>query len=452
MPLPMHFQSPTGTRDFYPADFNRRRFIVEAWRTTSVRHGFDEIDGPTFEALDLYTAKSGPGIVSQLFAFKRAGGEKEFALRPEFTPTLARMYAEHAGSLPKPTKWFWTQNCFRAERPQRGRLREFWQWNCDVIGDPSPQADAEVIACCVALLEGLGLKPIDVRVKISNRAVVSRILTLAGVAEKRHVDAFDLLDLRGKVTEDQLIRQTAELGLDLRAFDQIGRDVATAFSGGRFSDLLSSASAASLGALGGLSTTDLYQLADLSRELEASGLLPWCDLELSIVRGLAYYTGMVFEVHEASGNERAVAGGGRYDNLIATFGGPPTPAVGFGMGDAVLALVLSDRNLMPDDRALAGSLGLRPDVFVISNGKPESDAMVSPALALLRRAGLHARRSYRATRNIGKLFKEASDAGARFAAVIESTNEATLKDLDAGTQETVPVGAIGTMVLRARKG
>ena len=136
------FQSPTGTRDMYPADAAKRRFIMEAWRGVSVRHGFDEIDGPTFEHLDLYTVKSGEGIVSELFAFQRAGGEKDYALRPEFTPTLARMYAAKAGSLPKPTKWFMAGPFFRAERPQRGRLREFLQWNVDILGDPSPRADA----------------------------------------------------------------------------------------------------------------------------------------------------------------------------------------------------------------------------------------------------------------------------------------------------------------------
>ena len=152
----------------------RLRYIQDAWRRTSINHGFDEIDGPTFEHLDLYTVKSGEGIVSELFSFERFGGEKTFALRPEFTPTLARMYAAKAASLPKPTKWFWQQNCYRAERPQRGRLREFCQWNCDIIGDDSPAADAECIACCVGVLESLGLTPRDVRIRISHRAIVEK--------------------------------------------------------------------------------------------------------------------------------------------------------------------------------------------------------------------------------------------------------------------------------------
>src|ERR1051325_11337269 len=176
---PLHaFQAPKGTRDLYPIDAARRRVVLEAWRSAVIRHGFEEIDGPIFEHLDLYTVKSGEGIVSELFSFERFGGEKTFALRPEFTPTLARMYAAKAASMPKPTKWFWTQNCFRAERPQRGRLREFYQWNCDIIGneqDPGAQAraDAECIACCVDLLELVGLTPQHVRVRVNDRGVVS---------------------------------------------------------------------------------------------------------------------------------------------------------------------------------------------------------------------------------------------------------------------------------------
>lgn len=183
----------------------------------------------------------------------------------------------------------------------------------------------------------------------------------------------------------------------------------------------------------------LKSVLDMWDSFKVAGYQDWIDADFNIVRGLAYYTGMVFEVHEATGAERAIAGGGRYDNLIELFGGPPTPAVGFGMGDVVLSLVLQDKGLMPSDREIARSLGLRPDVFVITNGAPETDAMLAPLLARLRREGKHARRSYKSTKNIGKLLKDAADADARYAVIIESPTEITVKDMDANTQEKGPM-------------
>jgi ATP phosphoribosyltransferase regulatory subunit HisZ len=192
--------------------------------TPRSRHGFEEIDGPTFEYLELYTAKSGEGIVSEIFgvfsgkdegelAAIRAGGAAPYALRPEFTPTLARMYAAKAGSLPKPCKWFWQQNCFRAERPQRGRLREFGQWNCDVIGDGSPEADAETIAASLGLMSVMGLRPSDVRVRYNHRRVLSTLLSRLGVDEEHMGSAFVLLDRREKLENDALEAMAFEFGI-----------------------------------------------------------------------------------------------------------------------------------------------------------------------------------------------------------------------------------------------
>ncbi|HYE02936.1 MAG TPA: ATP phosphoribosyltransferase regulatory subunit, partial [Phycisphaerales bacterium] len=210
------FQAPTGTRDFYPQELLRRRYIEKAWRDVSIRHGFEEIDGPTFEHLDLYTVKSGEGIVSELFSFERAGGEKTYALRPEFTPTLARMYAARASSLPRPTKWFWQQNCFRAERPQRGRLREFLQWNVDVIGGEGVYADElnlEAVAVLVELLSFLGLGAEDIRVKVSDRRVICKSLERHGVASQTQEQFFALLDAREKIGAAEYRQRAHALGL-----------------------------------------------------------------------------------------------------------------------------------------------------------------------------------------------------------------------------------------------
>lgn len=427
------FQSPTGTRDMYPADAAKRRFIMEAWRGVSVRHGFDEIDGPTFEHLDLYTVKSGEGIVSELFAFQRAGGEKDYALRPEFTPTLARMYAAKAGSLPKPTKWFMAGPFFRAERPQRGRLREFLQWNVDILGDPSPRADAEAIACCVGLLREMGFSPKDLRVKVNHRTALSQWLIQRGLAAEHHEALFKLLDKRGKIPNADFVGQLAQFGFIPEQAEVFVKGVIRVTveerPGDPKSDLIDL-------------TYFAQAVTPLVTELAAAGVLDWVDFDISIVRGLAYYTGMVFEVHEASGAERAIAGGGRYDGLVELFGGPATPAVGFGMGDVVLSLVMQDKGLMPDGAALLERAGLRPDVFVFSNGDAGGEQAVGGVVAACRAARLHARTTYKTTRNVGKLLQDAAASHARFALIVENAAEGTLKDMASGAQQRVALAGV----------
>jgi histidyl-tRNA synthetase len=485
------FQAPTGTRDFYPAELNRLRYVQEAWRRTSINHGFEEIDGPAFEHLELYTAKSGEGIVSELFSFERFGGEKTFALRPEFTPTLARMYAAKAASLPKPTKWFWQQNCYRAERPQRGRLREFCQWNCDIIGDDSAAADGEVIACCVGMMESLGLTPKDVRVCYNNRLLVEAHLYSAGVPVQLHAAWMNLLDREEKISPEQFYVLAKELGADApsarrvrdamrqvipssltandaeawvssrmrrgdEAFERLSASIESSSS-----ELDSEALETVRRRVGEMAQeTELMKLAinRLEQGLDANaaliatltqmGLQEWIKFDDRIVRGLAYYTGMVFEVHEASGAERAIAGGGRYDKLIEMFGGPPTPAVGFGMGDVVLSLVLQDKGLMPKDEEVAAKLGLSPDALVISNGTPEADGAVAGVIASLRRAGLHARRSYKTTKNVGKLIQDAAKMRARFCVILESGTAAQIKDMQTQVQESCGVAEIAEKMKR----
>lgn len=435
------FQAPKGTRDLYPFDAAKRRFITEAWRSASVRFGFDEIDGPTFEHLELYTVKSGEGIVSELFSFRRSGGEDDYALRPEFTPTLARMYAAQARQLSRPTKWFMTGPFFRAERPQRGRLREFLQWNVDFLGldvpDDAPEdarleakarADAEIISCCIGFLRELGLTSSDIRVKVNHRHALSRWLTGRGIAEPRHAELFGLLDAKGKMKPEEFAQKLAAFGFSPQQ--------AEIFQRGLIRITVDNPPGAPADEVLDL-TFFAESVAPLAKALAAAGVLDWIDFDLSIVRGLAYYTGMVFEVHEAGGKERAIAGGGRYDGLVELFGGPSTPAVGFGMGDVVLSLVLEDRGLMPAGPALLGRTGARPHVFVISNGTPGADAALKPLVARLRAAGMHARHTYKATSNIGKLLKDAAACAARTAVILESGEHATLKDLDSGTQETV---------------
>jgi histidyl-tRNA synthetase len=434
----MKFQSPKGTRDFYPAEMAVRRRIEAAWRDASVAFGFDEIDGPTFEHLELYTAKSGEGIVNELFSFRRAGGSDDYALRPEFTPTLARMAAARAAQLPVPIKWFAVPNFFRAERPQRGRLREFYQWNVDLLGAEGPAIDAEVIGVAVAALARLGLKHTDVRVKISHRVAAAKLVRALGVAEESVAGAFELLDRRDKMPPEEFTKRAAALGLAGDALARFESAVRTRVQVGEDLGVLASAA--------GIAAAELGELAALRDALVAADLASWCEFDLGIVRGLAYYTGTIFEIHEASGGERAIAGGGRYDGLVELFGGPKTPAMGFGMGDVVLGLVLADRGLLPKD---GNELLPRPDAFVVSAGEPAADAELPRLVARLRADGFHVRHSYKATRNVGKLLADASKQRARFAVILGAElaeGRAMLKDLASGEQRPVVLAELSNLL------
>lgn len=460
--------APKGTRDLFPEDFLRQRYITDAWRRVSIRHGFEEIAGPTFEMLDLYKKKSGEGIVSELFSFRRAGGDDDYALRPEFTPTLARMYAEKANALPSPCKWFTAGPYFRAEKPQRGRLREFLQWNCDVMGSGHPTEplnihwDAELMSVLLGAVTDLGLGTEIVKLHVGHRGIVERLLKKAGVSTERMTEALALLDRRGKVDASKFNDAARAIGLDVDAFDQFTQDWRSHL------DLPKEMSYSDHAELMDMQLYADYQGANDVFLDHAIDPQSW-NLDTSIARGLAYYTGTVFEL--IADGERAVAGGGRYDNLIELFGGPPTPAVGFGMGDVVLGLLLEDKGLMPEGPALMDALSqkpasLRPEAFVVA-GEDHQDR-IEPLLAQLRRGTeseawkdspgkpwdadryetppMHARRSYKSTKNIGKLLADARKQHAKFAVIIESDEAAKVENLgtreDLGTHAFADVGRV----------
>jgi len=479
---------PKGTRDLYPEDLLRQRYITEAWRRVSIRHGFDEIAGPTFEMLDLYKKKSGEGIVSELFSFTRAGGDDHYALRPEFTPTLARMYAEKAKELPVPCKWFTAGPYFRAEKPQRGRLREFMQWNCDVMGgeengnDPlvtqysRNQYDADTISVVVELLNWLGLNEKIIRIKLASRYSLRHFTMprygIDSSDDKFFEDFFTLLDDTNKISAEEFKFRARALKNGEAWLPQFGPENSYII---RPHDTLESFKARHPGvsfddeesfSLGLEAYTKQANIdGSLQFQMEQRGLNNWVEFDSSIVRGLAYYTGTVFEL--IADGERAVAGGGRYDNLIELFGGPPTPAVGFGMGDVVLGLLLEDKGLMPEGPDLADAVSqkpasIRPEAFVIAN--EEGEAHIEPLLAELRRgketegfegkpwdvdryevAPMHARRSYKSTKNIGKLLADARKQHAKFAIIIENDSEAKIENLitreEVGTFALDQIGA-----------
>ena len=423
----MKVQSPPGMRDFYPEDMRVQNWLFDAWRRVSRSWGYHEYEGPIFEYLDLYTLKSGEGIVSELFTFTDRGGRR-FAIRPEMTPTLARMVAARANALPRPIKWFSIPRMCRAEKPQRGRLREFFQWNIDVLGVEDPLADAEVIACAAAFFREIGVGSDDVVIRINSREVATAALASLGIAPNQSEQAFTLIDRADRLPE--------------AAFDELW-DAAygNVVSAGQLRGFLEGASreeclrlAAESGDAG-VAAADVHER--LWQRLDDFGVANMCVFDLKTVRGLAYYTGSVFEAHARAGGLRALLGGGRYDNLTGLLDGPRVPGVGFGMGDAPVLEFLRCLGKLPEP---ADQL----DAFII-----DADRTLFPeVLALaghLRAAGLRADFSYKRT-GVGKQFKQAAGRGARFAIVIgqETTTagDLTVKDLATGSQRSLPAATV----------
>ena len=403
-----------GFRDFPPEDLALRAHIFRVWREVAARYGFEEYDGPPLEPLDLYTGKSGDEIVAQLYSFTDKG-ERHVALRPEMTPTLARMIGARANGMKKPIRWFSIPQLFRYERQQRGRLREHFQLNCDLIGEAGPLADAEIIALAIDVMRGFGLGPEDVRVRVSDRRFVAFRLAAAGVPDELMPGVFRAID-RMEKDPDGASRMLGELQLAPGAIDWIVRLT----DRGHVDDLLRARATVS---------TPLGATLDW---LDKIGLAEWIDFDPTIVRGLAYYTGTVFELFDAKRTLRAICGGGRYDTLLESLGGADLPALGFGMGDVVLGELLKDRGLHP---TIAPSI----DLFVAAV-TPDDVPYVLKLAHELRDAGL--RVEYALNGNpVGKQLNLANARGARFAIVIgpddRARGEVQLKDLMAKTQEAV---------------
>ena len=337
------FTKLPGFRDFPPEDFDRRSHIQGAWRRVAQRYGFREYDGPPLESLDLYVEKSGDEIVGQLYNFVDKG-DRDVALRPEMTPSLARILAKRSRGMSKPIKWFSMPQLFRYERAQRGRLREHFQWNVDIIGEPSVAADAEVLAIAIDGLRELGFTAKDFSARVSDRRLLTALLLVIGVQEENLGATFGVIDkierLPAEKAEDLLVE---EAGLDKAEIEVL-------------KSLLSSTEIDDVARAFGDDTRvaeELHRFRQYTDMLEAMGLGDFVELDLRIVRGLAYYTGIVFELFDRKGDLRAICGGGRYDRLLELVGGDPQPAVGFGMGDVVLGELLKEMNLVPEyERAL----------------------------------------------------------------------------------------------------
>jgi histidyl-tRNA synthetase len=426
------FQPVKGTRDFYPDAMRVRNWIADAWRRVSLRSGFEEYDSPIFEYLDLFEAKSGPEIAQQLFSFTDRGGRR-LAIRPETTPALARMVNAKVNSLPRPIKWFSISRLCRAENPQKGRLREFFQWNIDILGEPSPQADAECVLVAIDGLRELGLSAGEAKVRYGSRALVSAALRAAAVGDEQIPNVLNVLDKRDKVpakTFEAMLRDAvppeAARKAILRFLDTRDVDAPPVIQalGGKLSPELAAAVEAAV--------DDLRQFQGA---LDSFGIADWCQYDTGVVRGLAYYTGIVYEVYDAGQSLRAVAGGGRYDNLLEVLGGPPLAGTGFGMGDVVLGILLEEKGKLPrdDEKKFPGQ---KLDFFVI-DADGSSAEQVLAVVAALRRGGLSADFSYK-RQPLGKQLKEANRRGAVRAAICRGAT-VTVKDLTSGEQVDRPV-------------
>jgi histidyl-tRNA synthetase len=423
----MSFQSLPGFRDFFPADFAARHHIVRAWRETARRYGFEEYDGPPLEPLELYVEKSGEEIVDQLYNFVDKGG-REVSLRPEMTPTLARMVGERGRALPKPIRWFSVPQLFRYERTQRGRLREHFQWNVDIMGEDDIAADAEVLAVALDGLTTLGLGADDVVARVNDRRLLEALLRRQGVPADRLGGAYAAIDKMSREEPEQTRRRlTDDAGLDAAVVD----GVMELFDHG-------------LDGLAGLYGEDeavgpeLERLGRYFETLEEMGWGAHVEFDPRIVRGLAYYTGTVFEIFDRQGELRAICGGGRYDDLLAAVSDLEMSAVGFGMGDVVLAELLRERGLLPE--SVEG-----PDYHVVTITEDQRPVLRQVARRL-RDAGHSVSYTLRQV-GVGKQFKDANTRNARQTVVLGpeevGRGVAVVRAMGTGEEREVPLDELG---------
>ncbi|HXN76334.1 MAG TPA: histidine--tRNA ligase [Gemmatimonadaceae bacterium] len=415
-----------GFRDFYPEQLATRNYLMSVWRDVARKYGFVEYDGPPLEPLELYTRKSGDEIVGQLYAFTDKGG-REVALRPEMTPTLARMVAAKANAMRKPIRWFSVPQLFRYERQQKGRLREHFQLNVDIVGEASIAADAELLAVAIDVMRAVGLTARDVRARVSDRQLLTAVLSEVGVEKGEMPAVFAAIDKTGREPRDVTLGKVEKAVASAQARSGVSRILATS------TDL--NALAAQF-----RHSADVMETVTHMREymnfLDALGVGDWIDFDLSIVRGLAYYTGKVFELFDAKGEFRAICGGGRYDDLLSTIGGVDLPALGFGLGDVVLTELLRSRDLLPtlelgaEYWVAADDESMLPDVMTVAGRLRAKSRSVEYALK---------------SQTLARQLKTASTAGVKSVVLLRrddyANGKVTVKTLADGSERSVALDA-----------
>lgn len=417
-------QAVKGTRDFFPEVMAFRSWLQARIRQVSESYGYQEFDAPFLENLELYAAKSGEELVEQqAYVFEDRGGDR-VALRPELTPSLARMVAQRIRALPVPLRWWSFGPFWRYEQPQKGRTREFFQWNIDLLGVDSPEADAEIVAIGADFFRAIGLGPDRVQILVNNRRLVEAQLESIGLAEDSD-RVFRLIDRREKLEPDEWLAYGQELGLEEGAMEALQeilrRDRAY---------------------------EDSRELVQFFKAGEAMGFGDYVHFNPTVVRGLDYYTGTVFEARDTAGKHRAVLGGGRYDNLVAAVGGDPVPGVGFAMGDVVLELVLREANAFPDLRANPA------DLLVTTFDDDTREASLQLANEL-RQVGLRAE-WFPLSSSLGRQFRYADRYNIPFVVILGpeelEAGEVAIKDMASGEQRSVPAEKAAETLFNALEG
>jgi histidyl-tRNA synthetase len=416
-------QGVRGTRDFYPEEMRLRNWLFDNFDDAALLHGFEEYDAPVLEHEELYTRKQGEEITQQLYNFQDKG-DRKVALRPEMTPSLARMVMSRAGALPMPIKWYSIPQCWRYERTQRGRGREHYQWNVDIWGTNEISADAELISVLVTFFEGVGLTEEDLVIRMSSRKVLEEVLGSLGIVGDMFAQTCIIVDKMDKLPADVVSEQLSALGIEDNAIKTI-------------QSTLGIKDMDSLRSMLGEESPAVIELTSLFSALEAYGISEWIEFDASIVRGLAYYTGPVFEAHDRAGELRAICGGGRYDKLLSTLGGKDLPATGFGFGDMVIMELLAEKGLVPE----------------LTSGNDDVVISLSPEL---RNAAMHVASSLRArgrsvdlvleNKRLKWAFKHAERSGAQRLVMVMpdewKDGKVRIKDLETGEETNVDIESL----------
>jgi histidyl-tRNA synthetase len=423
------FQALAGFRDFYPDDCAFKNFIFERFRQSATTFGFEEYDAPILEPLELFMAKSGEEIVSQLFSFEDKGG-RSVAMRPEMTPSLARMVGARASALKRPIKWFCISEMFRYERPQKGRLRSFYQFNADIFGNESSHADAEIILLGIHMLKSFGLTAEDFHVRLSDRQLWTLFIRSHNMGED---DVPGVLGIIDKIERE-------EPSKTIESLDKIcggdGRKI--------FDDILKIRTIHSVNDMRGFFKkfeNDAFarridELAQLLDRIGAFGVSDFVTIDFNIVRGLAYYTGFVFEIFERSGQSRALAGGGRYDNLIKRLGYADLPAVGFAIGDVTLGNLLKEKNIVP---------GLSKNIHCFVVYSTQTETLALQQATMLRGQRINTDYCLDPT-TFSRQLKTAAQVNAKYAIIFgeeeAKTGHAKVKDMSSADEIVVEIDRI----------
>lgn len=422
----MSYGPPRGMRDFYPEDMRKRNRLFEYWRSAALKHGFEEYDAPVVETEELLTRKSGEEIVHQIYNFQDKSG-RALALRPEMTPSLARMIIARQNTLAMPVKWFSVPQCFRYERTTRGRKREHFQWNLDIIGEEGPMAEAEVLSTALTALISAGLTADHFKVRVGDRKLLEALFNSTGIPTSQFQAVCLALDKRDKISDEAM----TDL---LKEHELTPESIAKVF------ELLAIEKMEEAEALLD-DKAPLESLKTLFAYMEEYGLAEFLVFDLSIIRGLDYYTGTVFEAFDVEKKFRAIFGGGRYDNLLSSLGGQPIPCVGLGFGDVVVWELIEHLKLYEEMQA--GS-----DVY-IGYMSDEERSLAMKGAAALRKAGRSVALALKPQKP-KKIFSAASKAGAGHAIFIgpseREQNSLVVKNLDEGTQETVSLEALAEKI------